>query len=151
MSQRRWRPLGNLWEQQISLNRFWIIIFLMLLLHILGWIILIKIFYQDYSQSYLFCGFSGFFCFYCSYYYAFILDHEIISEISAIRQILQNEKLPGYLRTSAETAKGIIKFFFTWFFPRHCQQNLFCSKHFLITIFTVFGNISKILGIISLW
>ena len=35
-----------------------------------------------------------------------------MSEISEIEDILRNEKLPGYLKASAETAKGIIKFFY---------------------------------------
>ena len=57
------------------------------------------------------CSLIFFCCYYCCYYYTFILDQEIISQISEIGEILRNEKLPGYLKTSAETAKGITKFF----------------------------------------
>ena len=63
---------------------------------------------------------QGFFnfccCYYFCYYYAFILDQEIMSQISEIGEILRNENLPGYLKSSAETAKGIIKFFVDWLF-----------------------------------
>ena len=53
------------------------------------------------------------FCYYCYYLYdAFILDQEIMSQISEIEEILRNEKLPDYLKTSAESAKGITKFFY---------------------------------------
>ena len=39
-----------------------------------------------------------------------------MSQISEIEEILRNENLPGYLKSSAETAKGIIKFFVDWLF-----------------------------------
>ena len=35
-----------------------------------------------------------------------------MSQISVIEQILRNEKLPDYLKVSAETAKCMIKFFY---------------------------------------
>ena len=35
-----------------------------------------------------------------------------MSQISEIGEILRNEKLPDYLKTSAETAKGMIRFFY---------------------------------------
>ena len=37
---------------------------------------------------------------------------EIMSQISVIKEILRNEKLPDYLKASAETAKCMIKFFY---------------------------------------
>ena len=35
-----------------------------------------------------------------------------MSQISEIEEILRNEKLPDYLKTSAESAKGITKIFY---------------------------------------
>lgn len=60
-----------------------------------------------------------------------------MSEISEIEDILRNEKLPGYLKASAETAKGIIKFF-TWLSRHYHQRKLSGSKTLLQLPFSNF-------------
>ena len=52
-----------------------------------------------------------------------------MSQISEIGEILRNEKLPDYLRTSAETAKGMIKFF-TRLFKNSAESTKGITKFF---------------------